>query len=133
MSDVDLNTLSGAVSLKLLKLQSLNNPIGFEALASLVNLDELTIIEMKNCVIDLGFLSKLTELRKLWVSKSEVSNFDVVAGCEKLSRVQATDITGITSLAPLKKLPNLRDLMVTKGAFPDAEFSGFDEKLRISK
>jgi internalin A len=133
MSDVDLGTLSGAGSLKLLKLQNLRKPVGFEALASLVNLDELTIIEMKDCVIDLGFLSKLTELRKLWVSKSEVSNFDAVAVCEKLSRVQVTDNTGITSLAPLKKLPNLRDLMVTKGAFPDAEFSGFNEKIRISR
>ena len=53
------------------------------------------------------------------------------AQCAKLVDVSIdAKTTGITSLAALKKLPNLRYVTVGKGMFPNAELAGFCEGLR---
>ena len=133
----DLKQLSGAVSLKRLKLWSLKNASGFEGLSSLVNLEELILMSMNakdGTAVDLAFVKSLVNLKKLEMPSSEIRNFDAVAGCAKLETVEiGKDTTGITSLAALKKLPNLKTVSVAKGMFPDAELAGFAATVKITQ
>ena len=133
----DLKTLSGAVSLKKLRLLSCKRLSGFEGLGSLVNLEDLTLQGMNakdGSPVDMAFAKSLVNLKNLEITSSEISNFDAVAGCAKLEDVSIdAKTTGITSLAALKKLPNLRRVTVSKGLFPDAELAGFDAKVKINQ
>jgi len=129
---VDLSTLNGAASIKIIWLSNTDKISGFEALGTLVNLESLKIEFMKDRdPIDVGFLSKLVELKTLNLEDSIVKNFDAVAGCAKLETVILKKTQGVTSLAALKKLPALKTVEVTKGAFSDAELSGFAEGVKV--
>ena len=82
----------------------------------------------------MAFAKSLVNLKNLEITSSEISNFDAVAGCAKLEDVSIdAKTTGITSLAALKKLPNLRRVTVSKDLFPDAELEGFDVKVKINQ
>jgi Leucine-rich repeat (LRR) protein len=133
----DLKTLSGAVSLKKLRLWSCKGLSGFEGLDSLVNLEELTLQGMNakdGSPVDMAFAKSLVNLKKLDINDSAISNFDAVAGCAKLEDVGiGAKTTGITSLAALKKLPNLKQVTVSRGLVPDAELAGFDVKVKINQ
>ena len=133
----DLKTLSGAVSLKKLTLWSCKGLSGFAGLGSLVNVEELTLQGMNakdGTPVDMAFAKSLVNLKKLDINDSAISNFDAVAGCAKLETVNISSKTaGITSLAALKKLPNLKTVSVGKGVFPDAELAGFDAKVKINQ
>jgi len=126
---VDLKQLSGATSLKKLKLWSVKNTSGFEGLASLANLEDLTLTGMNakdGTAVDMAFAGSLGNLKILTLSGSEVSNFDAVAHCAKLEKVEIdSKTTGIDSLEALKKLPNLATLQVPKGAFTQEQLAGF--------
>ena len=135
---VDLKQLSGVVSLKKLKLHGVKIAGGFEGLASLVNLEELTLMGMnanRGTAVDLAFIKSMPNLKKLDMNDSEIRNFDAVSGCAKLASVIITSkTTGIDNLEALKKLPNLTELVVAKGAFPDNQLKGFaNPKIKISQ
>ncbi|MCL1985547.1 MAG: hypothetical protein FWG59_03785 [Betaproteobacteria bacterium] len=84
--------------------------------------------------VDMAFAKSLVNLKVLTLNESAISNFDAVAGCVKLQRVSIdAKTTGITSLAALKKLPDLKQVTVSRGAFPDAELAGFDVKIKINQ
>lgn len=182
---VNLKQLDGAVSLKYLKLWSLEGTTGFEGLASLSDLKELIVdnvnhkegqvdlsfakslggLETMSLVkitatnsqalasltalkklearelnakegaqpFDLSFLATLTALETLNLSGSKVDGFDAIAGCSALQTIQLTKTSGISNLAPLKKLPALKTVTVTKDAFPEAELSGFANRVKIKQ
>ena len=136
-TSTDLKQLSGAASLKRLKLWSVKNASGFEGLASLINLEALTLQGMNakdGTPVNMAFAKSLANLKELELNDSEISNFDAVASCAKLEKVAIDKkTTGIASLAVLKKLPNLRQVTVGKGMFPDTELAGFNEKVKISQ
>ena len=83
--------------------------------------------------VSLAFLGKLTSLTKLELNQSKVKDFDAVAGCTALTTVVLTKVEGITSLAALKKLPALKTVVVSKGAFPDSELAGFAAGVRVTQ
>jgi len=83
--------------------------------------------------VDVAFLKDLANLQKLEIlGETNVVNFDAVAACEKLTSVNLNKAKGITSLAPLKKLPALKNVSVTKDAFSEEELAGFDEKVKVN-
>ncbi|MDL2313527.1 hypothetical protein LJC36_00935 [Desulfovibrio sp. OttesenSCG-928-C14] len=82
---------------------------------------------------DLTFLAKTISLENLDISNSTVRNFDAVAGSEKLKQATLVKTSGVTSLGSLKKLPSLKGVVLSKGAFPDTEISGFGEKVKITQ
>ena len=133
---VDLTQLSGATSFSYLKLWGLKKATGFEGLATLVNIKELTIDDVnqkEGIPVDMSFVKTLANVEKLTLTSSNVINFDAVAACVKLTSVDLNKSIGITSLAALKKLPALKTLTVAKDAFPAAELEGFDAKVRITQ
>jgi len=133
---VNMSQLSGVTSLKKLELAMNKGIAGFEGLASLVNVEELTLRSMNakdGTPVDMAFVGSLINLKKLVLNRAEVSgNFDAVANCVKLESVEIRDTTGITSLDALKKLPNLTSLQVPKGMFTEEQLAGFaNPKIRI--
>jgi len=62
-----------------------------------------------------------------------LANFDAVAGCAKLGQLTLRKPKGVESLEPLKKMPALRSLTVSKDTFPAAELEGFDDKVKITQ
>ena len=132
----DLKMLSGVASLKKLKLWNQKIAGGFEGLGSLVNLEELILHQMSakdGTPVDMAFAKSLVNLKKLEINDSEISHFDAVAACAKLESVSIAKATGITSLAALKKLPNLKAVTVSKGMFPDAELAGFAATVKVNQ
>jgi len=126
---VDLMQLSGVASLKKLKLWNVKNASRFEGLASLANLEELILMGMNakdGTAVDMAFAASLGNLKILTLSGSEISNFDAVAQCAKLEKVEIdSKTTGIDNLAALKKLPNLAALQVPKNRFSEEDLAGF--------
>lgn len=81
----------------------------------------------------LAGLAKLTNLESVSINKSQVTDFEGLSGCTGLVYLEMKDTKGVTSLAPLKALPNLKRIVVSKGAFPDSELSGFAETVKIEQ
>jgi len=133
----DLNQISDVVSLKKLKLWSLKVAGGFEGLASLVNLEELILNDMNakdGTAVDMDFVKSLANLKILELKNSELSNFDTVANCVKLEKVEIGKTTGIDNLEALKKLPNLIMLQVPKGVFSEEQLTGYaNPKIKITQ
>ncbi|MBR4746178.1 MAG: hypothetical protein IK061_02070, partial [Desulfovibrio sp.] len=132
----DLTSLGSAKTLAELKLWDLNDLKGAAALAGLTGLAKLTLdgVNAKSGEpVDLSFLGKLSALEELVINGSKVASFDAVAGCKALEKVEIRKVTGIASLAGLKKLPALESLTVSKDAFPAAELQGFDPRVKISQ
>jgi len=136
MKNVDMKQIGGAAALKKLRLIALDDTTNFDALASLANLQHLIIsgVNKKEGTVDVAFLKNLANLTRLEIlGETNAANFDAVAECTKLTHVDLAKAAGITTLAPLKKLPALKYLTVTKGAFPDTELAGFSEKVKINQ
>lgn len=83
--------------------------------------------------VSMKFLAKMSKLGYISLNECKVADFDAIAGCQALKTVSLTKVDGITSLDALKKLPNLKNLTVSKGVFSDADLSGFDEKVKITQ
>jgi hypothetical protein len=132
----DLAFLGGMVSLKKLKLWSLQDLTNFAALVSLSNLETL-IIDAVNAKsgapVDLAFVAKLPKLTSLDLSKSKIASLDGVAGSATLEQVNLADVVGVTSLDPLKKLSKLKSIRVTKDAFTPEQLAGFPDSVKISQ
>ena len=75
--------------------------------------------------IDLGFVAAMPELDSLNLNESKVTNFDALKAAVELMRLRIVKTEGVTTLAPLKALPKLRSLAISKDAFPPAELTGF--------
>lgn len=101
----------------------------------LTSLQRLTLNEVnkEGEPFSLAGLGKLTNLESVTINKSQVSDFEGLSGCTGLVYIEMKNTTGVTSLAPLKALPNLKRVVVSKGAFPDSELSGFPETVKIDQ
>ena len=75
--------------------------------------------------IDLTFLGGHAVLNTVLLAGSVVSNFEAIAACEQMEDVGLEEVQGVSNLEPLKKLPELTKLSVSKGAFPETELTGF--------
>lgn len=83
--------------------------------------------------VSMKFVGKMANLGYISLNECKVADFDAIANCQALKTVVLTKVEGITSLDVLKKLPNLKNLTVSKGVFSDADLSGFDEKVKITQ
>ena len=75
--------------------------------------------------IDLSFLGGHADLETVLLRGSVVSNFESIAACKQIEEVGLEEVQGVSNLESLKKLPELTKLSVSKGAFPEAELTGF--------
>jgi Leucine-rich repeat (LRR) protein len=130
---VDAAMFSSAVSLTSLTLRHLDSSSNLQAVGSLVNLTYLELYNLKDVVLDMGHYSKITGLKKLRLNDSQVTNFDAIAALANLEELDLEKTQGVTSLAVLKNLPNLKRLTVSKEVFSDAELSGFGEAVKINQ
>lgn len=140
----DVNQKNGTVDLafakSLTKVETLTlaggnflNTNGLEGLGKLTKLTCSKINKVGDKPFDFGFLAKIPELTSISIEDGNVANLEAIAACEKLRSVTLRKVPGVTSLAALKKLPNLTSLTVSKDAFPEAELSGFGEKVKVSQ
>jgi len=81
--------------------------------------------------LSLAFVGKLGTLRNLHIDQCKISNPEALAQCTNLTNVRITKTEGMTSLAPLHKLPNLKRVTVSKGVYPEAELKGFGPNVRV--
>ncbi|MDR0826829.1 MAG: hypothetical protein LBN33_02980 [Desulfovibrio sp.] len=131
----DLGFLAGMTSLKKLELTGeLNDLTNFNALAGLSNLKllKITNVNVKSGEpVLLPSLAKLTLLTELDLSRSKVGNLDGVAGAAALEKIDLRNCTDLKSLDPLKKLPKLKRVNVTKDAFTPEQLAGFPESVKV--
>lgn len=123
--------LDFAVMAQLAKLNNLyleKIPVaGTKGIENLSDLDNVVLFSLgeENKPIDLAFIGGRASLKTLLLQGSIVSNFEAIASCEHMEAVGLEEVRGISNLEPLKKLPDLTRLWVSKGAFPEAELKGF--------
>lgn len=131
----DLNAAAGWGKVKEARLEkaAFINSAGMKAMVGLISLefDEANLESEQP--LDLSFLGSLGKLETLTINESKVSNFESAAALTALRYVYITKVEGITSLAPLKKLPNLKRVTVSADAFPDTELAGFADTVDINK
>ena len=131
----DLSAAAGWGKVKEARLDSATfiNSSGMEAMGALAKLRISKANINSDQALDLAFLGKLANLSSLDITESKVANFDSIANCNNLSFVSITKTEGITSLAPLKNLPALKQLIVSKDSFPAAELEGFGPDVKITQ
>ncbi len=131
----DFSCASGWTNVAKAKISRLNgiNTDGLGGMAKAENLDLSKINLTANAPFSLGFTKDLKALKSLYINEANLSDFDAVAGCDSLARVTLLKVKGVESLAALKKLPKLNKVIVSKGAFPDAELQGFAPSVKIEQ
>ena len=104
-------------------------------MAALTSMERLILVKVnvEGEPFSLSGLAKLTRLQSVRINDSQVADFEALAGCTGLTSVELRGCKGITSLAPLKALPNLKKVMVSKGAFSEAELSGFAQNVKVEQ
>ena len=134
---VDLVPVGQIRTLKELVFWSVEHVSGSKALSGLTSLEKLTIndynVKQGGEHFDLAAASGWKNLKEFTTKNTTFDNFANMAACTALQSVTLTKTQGITSLAPLKQLPALKYVRLTKGLFPDAELQGFGPKVRISQ
>ncbi|MGE9984953.1 hypothetical protein [Desulfovibrio sp. SGI.169] len=105
-----------------------------DGLASAAALQKLTLSRIKGDEpISLKFAGKLGALKTLSLTECKVSDMDALASCGSLETVTLSKVEGVSSLAALKKLPSLKRLNISKGAFADTELEGFASGVKITQ
>ena len=104
-------------------------------MAALTSMERLILVKVnvEGEPFSLSGLAKLTRLQSVRINDSQVADFEALAGCTGLTSIEMRGIKGVTSLAPLKALPNLKKVMVSKGAFSEAELSGFAQNVKVEQ
>ena len=104
-------------------------------MAALTSLKKLILVKVnvEGDPFSLSGVAKLANLQSIRINDSQVADFEALAGCTGLTSIEMRGIKGVTSLAPLKALPNLKKVMVSKGAFPEAELSGFAQNVKVEQ
>ncbi|MSS28185.1 leucine-rich repeat domain-containing protein [Desulfovibrio sp. PG-178-WT-4] len=104
-------------------------------MAALTSMEKLTLVKVnvEGEPFSLSGLAKLSNLNSVRINDSQIADFEALAGCSGLTYVEMKGSKGISSLAPLKALPNLKRIIVSKGAFPDAELSGFAQNVKVEQ
>ncbi len=79
----------------------------------------LMFLAASGCRIsDLRALAKASELREIWINKSDVTDLSPLRACKKLSRVKF-DFTAVSDVSPLAKIKNLRQIDADQSAVTD--------------
>ena len=128
---LDLAVLGALKNLANVRISRQDNVTNWGALSGLTSLKHFyldTINEKSGGPVDLSFMKTLTGLQFSAVQKCAVTNFEALEGAKALVQFNIEASTGITSLAPLKGLPQLSSLRVVKGAFSAEEQAGFTNK-----
>ena len=104
-------------------------------MAALTSMEKLTLVKVnvEGEPFSLSGLARLSNLSSVRINDSQIADFEALAGCSGLTYVEMKGSKGISSLAPLKALPNLKRIIVSKGAFPDAELSGFAQNVKVEQ
>lgn len=104
-------------------------------MAALTSMEKLTLVKVnvEGEPFSLSGLAKLSNLNSVRINDSQIADFEALAGCSGLTYVEMKGSKGISSLAPLKALPNLKRIIVSKGAFPDAELGGFAQTVKVEQ
>ncbi len=123
-SQLDGSFAKGLSKLEVLTVDDIPDFINVDNLGELTALQKIKLSRLSK-TIDLSFMGKLTNLKTVELSKITVSNFDVLSNCGKLEYLDISKAEGVTSLKALKALPNLKNLVVKKGSFPEDELKGF--------
>lgn len=134
-SQVDASFGKTLSKLEVLNFDKLPDVVNIDGLGGLTSLKKLKIARVNTGkVIDLGFIANSKDLESLELVEVEISNFDALAACSKLHHVDIAKATGITSLKALKSHPELRTVIVKKGAFSAEELTGFaNPKIKITE
>ena len=132
----NLGFLANMPQLKTLHITSTDGLSNWAALNKLVALTDLKLSEVNaksGDPIDLGFVAAMPELDTLSLSESKVTNFEAMKTAKELVGLRMIKTVGVTSLAPLKALPKLSALSISKGVFPPEDLTGFADKSLAEK
>ena len=104
-------------------------------MAACTSLTKLTLIRInkEGEPFSLAGVAKMPGLKSITINDSQVANFEALASCTELTSFEMKKTKGVTSLAPLKSLPNLKRVVVSKGAFPEAELGGFAQTVKVEQ
>ena len=104
-------------------------------MAGCTSLTKLTLIRVnkEGEPFSLAGVAKMPGLKSITINDSQIANFEALADCTELTTFEMKKAAGVTSLAPLKSLPNLKRVVVSKGAFPEAELGGFAQTVKVEQ
>ncbi len=66
------------------------------------------------------------------MQETEVDNFAALAACTSLENISLIKMK-VPGLAPLKQLPALKSVRLSKDFVPDAELQGFGPKVKVPR
>ncbi len=134
---VDLIPVGKISTLKELVFWSVEQASGSKALSGLTALVKLTVndynVKKGGENFDLSAASGWKNLKEFSTQNTTLDNFASLASCTGLQNITLSRVQGVTSLAPLKQLPALKYVRVSKGLFPDAELQGFGPGVKVSQ
>lgn len=88
-------------------------------------LESLKLWKMtKGAPVDLTHVARIVGLRELEIDDMEVTHFEALAACTTLQKVKVTEVKGAGDLAALKKLPELKKVVVDED-MSEAALKGF--------
>lgn len=83
--------------------------------------------------VSVAAIAKNPVVRYVDLYESNVTDVDKLAESGTIENINLAKVRGVKSIAALQKMPALRSLTVTKGAFPEEELAGFAKSVRISQ
>ena len=104
-------------------------------MAACTSLEKLILVRVnkEGEPFNLAGVAKMAGLKSIMINECQVTNFEALASCTELTSFEMKKTAGVTSLAPLKSLPNLKRVVVSKGAFPEAELGGFAQTVKVEQ
>ncbi|MCR5813686.1 MAG: hypothetical protein K6G15_04255 [Desulfovibrio sp.] len=95
------------------------------------HLESLKLCQMsKDGPVDLNHVAKIASLKELEIDDMEVTHFEALSACTSLQKITITDVKGVDDLAAIKKLPNLKKVIVDE-EFPEAKLKDFAPGVEI--
>ena len=133
---VDLVPVGKITTLKELVFWSVEEVSGSKALAGLTELKKLTVNGFNKKDggehFDLSAASGWKKLKELSMQETEVDNFAALAACTSLENISLIKMN-VPDLTPLKQLPALKSVRVSKDFVTDAELQGFGPKVKVRR
>lgn len=126
----DLAYLAACKNLEIVELPG-SDVSNLAVLGSLPKLREISLNGV-TMPVDLGFLRSTPGVKKLTISrpKAAVTDFDAVCSLSNLESLDIQNVGGLSSVAGLTACTKLRELTVSKGAFPTSETDALDALIK---
>jgi len=109
------------------------NPDGLAGLKNATRVTMTKVTGPQDAPVSVAALAKAPMLRSVDFGNSNITDLDKLAESPTIENVSLTKVRGVSSVAALQKMPKLRALTVTKGAFPDAELAAFPSSVRVNQ